>query len=322
MGNRSLPGEMLETVFRHLPPKDLKVAVMVCKWWALIGQAPSLWSWVTINIDEENIDFLKEALATRRLQNVNKLSVMDVSESMLKEIGEHSAQHSCPMKIDFRGVNLSFIESSLLARVLKNFEEVNLGRCKLRTDQVTSLCEAIIDQNTNNSSNSNRVKVLQVWENNLSGVEPYLLATAILQLEEVNLLFSRLTPQHGQAIFSSIASGQTNLLRILRIAGNRLNSIEAEVVANALNKLVTADLRKTSLTCRQMKKVLDSALKGTKLKRLRLGQLGEDEENLDERLVKEAREAIGYLQLDLPTQNRESDSDSEVSVEDGNVAEE
>ena len=30
--NRSLPGEMLETVFRHLPPKDLKVAVMVCKW--------------------------------------------------------------------------------------------------------------------------------------------------------------------------------------------------------------------------------------------------------------------------------------------------
>ena len=63
-------------------------------------------------------------------------------------------------------------------------------------------------------------------------------------------------------------------------------------------------------------------LKGTKLKRLKLGQLGEGEENLDERLVKEAREAIGYLQLDLPAQNRESDSDSEVSVEDGNVAEE
>ena len=30
--NRSLPGEMLETVFKHLPPKDLKVAVLVCKW--------------------------------------------------------------------------------------------------------------------------------------------------------------------------------------------------------------------------------------------------------------------------------------------------
>ena len=29
-------------------------------------------------------------------------------------------------------------------------------------------------------------KVLQLWENNLSGVEPYLLARAILQLEEVS----------------------------------------------------------------------------------------------------------------------------------------
>ena len=57
---------------------------------------------MTINIDEENIDFLKEALATRRLQNVNKLRVMDVSESMLKEIREHSARPSCPMKVDLK----------------------------------------------------------------------------------------------------------------------------------------------------------------------------------------------------------------------------
>ena len=58
-------------------------------------------------------------------------------------------------------------------------------------------------------------------------------------------------------------------------------------------------------------------MKGTKLKRLKLGQLEEEEgENLDEKLVKEAREAIGYLQLDLPTiklsQNLES--------ENGNIA--
>ena len=30
--NRRLPAEMLEKVFRHLPPKDLKAAVLVCKW--------------------------------------------------------------------------------------------------------------------------------------------------------------------------------------------------------------------------------------------------------------------------------------------------
>ena len=66
-------------------------------------------------------------------------------------------------------------------------------------------------------------------------------------------------------------------------------------------------------------------MKGTKLKRLKLGQLeGEEEddgETLDERLVKEAREAIGYLQLDLPTTQLSKDLESEMlSVEHGNIA--
>ena len=54
--------------------------------------------------------------------------------------------------------------------------------------------------------------------------------------------------------------------------------------------------------------------KGTKLKRLKLGHLEEeeDDETLDERLVKEAREAIGYLQLDLPTTQLSKNLESEV----------
>ena len=61
-------------------------------------------------------------------------------------------------------------------------------------------------------------------------------------------------------------------------------------------------------------------VKGTKLKRLKLGQLGEEEENLDERLLEEAREAIGYLQLDLPTTQSSQNLDSEVPVEHGKIA--
>ena len=56
---------------------------------------------MTINIDEENIDFLKEALTTKRLQKVKKLRVMDVNESMLGELRQHSAQPSFPMKVVF-----------------------------------------------------------------------------------------------------------------------------------------------------------------------------------------------------------------------------
>ena len=55
--------------------------------------------------------------------------------------------------------------------------------------------------------------------------------------------------------------------------------------------------------------------KGTKLKRLKLGHLEKEEdvgETLDESLVKEAREAIGYLQLDLPTIQLSTNLESEV----------
>ena len=70
--------------------------------WSLIGDSPSLWTWVTINIDEENIDLLKEVRSTRRLQNVRKLRVMAVSDSMLKEIKQHWVQvNNFSMKVDF-----------------------------------------------------------------------------------------------------------------------------------------------------------------------------------------------------------------------------
>ena len=69
-----------------------------------------------------------------------------------------------------------------------------------------------------------------------------------------------------------------------------------------------------------------SDVKGTKLKRLKLGHLEkveeeDDGENLDKRLVKEAREAIGYLQLDLPMTQLPKNLESEVVlVEHENIA--
>ena len=76
---------------------------------------------------------------------------------------------------------------------------------------MTTICEAIIAQNNDNdntatkNNNSKRVKVLihhkikmttiyfktmKIFENNLSGVEPYLLARAIVQLDEVGFIVS------------------------------------------------------------------------------------------------------------------------------------
>ena len=47
--NRVLPPEILEKIFSQLcDPKDLNTVMLVCKTWNKVGEAPSLWSRVTI----------------------------------------------------------------------------------------------------------------------------------------------------------------------------------------------------------------------------------------------------------------------------------
>ena len=71
--NSLLPEEMLRMIFSFLPPKDLKAAVLVCKLWSSVGQAPVLWSWVTFNAD--NNEDLVEQMRLPRLQNVSRLFI-------------------------------------------------------------------------------------------------------------------------------------------------------------------------------------------------------------------------------------------------------
>ena len=50
--NEVLPEEMLKQIFHLLPASDLKSAVLVCKHWARVGQAPALWAWVVPRVHE------------------------------------------------------------------------------------------------------------------------------------------------------------------------------------------------------------------------------------------------------------------------------
>merc|ERR1719319_1663817 len=45
-----LPTEMMERVFRLLPPRDLKAVVLVCRRWRKVGEAPALWAWVCLRV--------------------------------------------------------------------------------------------------------------------------------------------------------------------------------------------------------------------------------------------------------------------------------
>ena len=67
--NRVLPPEMLENIFSHLSREDLNTAMLVCKTWNRAGEAPSLWSWITI----KNV----AQLPLKRLQACREVAVGD-----------------------------------------------------------------------------------------------------------------------------------------------------------------------------------------------------------------------------------------------------
>jgi len=53
--NTVLPAEMLQRIFRVLPPEDLKVAVTVCRLWRDIGSQGTLWTWVNLCAHRGNL---------------------------------------------------------------------------------------------------------------------------------------------------------------------------------------------------------------------------------------------------------------------------
>ena len=77
--NKVLPIEMLEKVFSHLDPKDLKTVMLVCKSWKSTASAPALWSWATLTWPQEHEHLsLKSFLKTiglNRLQGARHIKL-------------------------------------------------------------------------------------------------------------------------------------------------------------------------------------------------------------------------------------------------------
>ena len=109
--NAVLPAEMLERVFRLLPPRDLKVVVAVCRRWREVGEAPSLWTWVYLAVVRRNLGRMVEVLGSRRMQAATRLVIRAVSPTLLTAV----LHHPTLTDIDIRFVILSSEEPELLA---------------------------------------------------------------------------------------------------------------------------------------------------------------------------------------------------------------
>ena len=117
--NSLLPPELLHQILSLLAPRDLKTAVLACRLWREVGEAPGLWAWVFLRVTRENLATMPDRLATRRLLGVTGFVLERGAVELLKAAAWRSSHQHLR-------INLALaLEPEGLARLMKR---VNLTR--------------------------------------------------------------------------------------------------------------------------------------------------------------------------------------------------
>ena len=226
--NLILPEEILYQVFSMLSPKDLKSAVLVCKWWAEVGQSPGLWCWVSPLVENSNLDtVVTKILPSRRLQSIKGLRLKVVSEELFQAL----ARHPTVKDLNIDHADLSPITSVSLVEIISKLTTAKLCSSFLSQRQASELFSAL--------EHGLHLKRLVLWDVDLSSVSPDLFGRAVTQLEEVDLRSTELTPEQGEAIFANLGEEETKKLKLRRLAvgSNNLSCVDAELMARGVNRL-------------------------------------------------------------------------------------
>ena len=251
-----------------LPPRDLKMVVLVCKCWREIGEDPSLWTRCMVTLASRG-DL--EKLDIRRLQQIQVINVRarcfqaDELEEMFQTVVTNPPlMPRLPKLREISGLanaNISNVEPRLLARVVCRLEEVDMRKTNITSEQVRTLFTILCHWS--------QLKSLNLSVNNLSTVDPAVLSTAVNRLEKLDLNMTKMTSEQVQVLFTTMC--QESQLKKLVISNNNLSTVEPEVLATAVNKLEEVGMWKTHITSEQAQTLFAAIAEGSSLKKLRIG---------------------------------------------------
>ena len=309
--NRLLPVEMLERVFLLLCPRDLCSVVTVCRRWREVGEAPHLWVGLELRVYRSNLAIMPKVWTIRRLQRVRRIELGAVSGELLEAL----ARHPGIRELHLTRCSMKFVKTDLLASLISKMEKVKLSGIKLTSEQLSTLCQHMIDSaelasldlvdmalssaqpkllaqalsglqvlglyNTQLSHQqfsslclilreSTPMKCLTIRMVNLCTVSPSILAGTVWRLEEVNLYHTTLTPHQVSAVF--LLLNKSSHIKSLNLTGNSLSSVDSNILSNTVSKLEKVALYNTKLTSQQVCALFRALQANTQMKSLNLGE--------------------------------------------------
>ena len=161
-------------------------------------------------------------------------------------------------KLDIGWDDLKEVDPGMLAKVVTKLETLKVGITKLTQQQAVAILTAV--------SEGSKLATLDINWNDLSGVDPGMLAKAVAKLVTLNVRRTNLTHQQTVAILTAVSEGSK--LTELDISCNNLSGLDPGLLARAVTKLETLEVIDTKLTQQQAVAILTTVSKGSKLTKL------------------------------------------------------
>jgi len=223
--------------------------VQVCRRWKEVAEAPYLWSWVSLTVDTTNLADLP-GLLRGRLLGVKEMRARVASEELLQAIASHPALRS----LDISDTPLPRIGADLLASSITGLTKLSIWETHLTTEQA----EALLTRMTN----THQLRILDISYNDLSEVDPQLLARAVVELEELRLCGTSLTSEQSEALVSALNEGD-NWLKCLHISYCNLATIDPAQLAKVLSGMQEVAVMYSSLTPLQLNSFFLGIIQGS-----------------------------------------------------------
>jgi len=216
-----VPGELLQAVIRHPGLRELDLAANLAMLEPeLLAQAvtrleevglgkltsqqvSAICTAVTPNsqlrvlgLSCDNLSIVDAELLAQAVTHLEEVDIDQLTPQKVTAICTAITDNSQLKSWNLSYTDLSSIRTDLLAEAVTQLEEANLAYTDLTSEQVETIFAAL--------DKPSQLRILQMSGNNLSSVDPEVLAQAVTQLVEVELNDTQLAPQQVEAILAAL----------------------------------------------------------------------------------------------------------------------
>jgi len=162
-------------------------------------------------------------------------------------------------KLDISFNDMSGIDKKLLGKAVTKMKKLNITDTNLTQQQAEAILTAVSEENV--------VSKLYIGFNNLSGVDPGLMAKAFTNLKKLNVNRSELTHRQIVTILTAFCKGNT-----IHISMNDLSRVDPGLLARAVTKLEVMDVQDTELSQQQVVAIITAVSESKKITELYIGE--------------------------------------------------